>query len=41
MCWILGSVLQCGKCFVMWEVFCSVGGVFVFWEVFLDSEKCF
>ena len=39
--WIMGSVFDYGKCFVMWEVFCSVGSVFGFWEVFLDSGKCF
>ena len=42
MFWSLGSVLDCGKCFVMWEVFWILGSkcldsgkcLFGFWEVF-------
>ena len=51
MFWVLGSVLDYGKCFAVWEVLdsgkCVVWKVFGFWEVFccvgsvLDSGKCF
>ena len=39
--WILGSVLDSGKCFGFWEVFWILGSVFEFWEVFWHSGKCF
>ena len=39
--WILGSVLDSGKCFGFWEVFRILGSVFGFWEVFWHSRKCF
>ena len=39
--WVLGSVLDSGKCFGFWEVFLDSGKCFGFWEVFLDSGKCF
>ena len=51
MFWVLGSVLDYGKCFAVWEVLdsgkCVVWKEFGFWEVFccvgsvLDSGKCF
>ena len=45
--WVLGSVLDSGKCSGFWEVFRILGSVFGTWEVFwilasvLDSGKCF
>ena len=45
--WVLGSVLDSGKCSGFWEVFWILGSVldfgkcFGFWEVFLDPGKCF
>ena len=47
MFWILGSVLDSGKCFGFWEVFRILGrfrilgSVFGFWEAFWHSGKCF
>ena len=39
---ILGSVLDSGKCFVVWEVFLDSDKCFEFREVFcMDSGKCY
>ena len=41
MFWILGSVLDHGKCFVVWEVFLDSGKFFWILGSVLDSGKCF
>ena len=38
--WVLGSVLDSGKCFAILGSVLDFGQCFGFWEVFLDPRKC-